>query len=183
MHSLSQRCTELTALLKKWYWKKSRFAIFFTGGSDIGKNFTATEKSCDPPSDTCIVVTCFFVGKSKVIFNRKPFAIFCGTWSAAGTCRCQFIHYRSNPCITDKVKFWIFINNVCLINKLSHRMMTCSFSWNSGITCRIIDAASSSLDYFSAIFGILVELKDRKSFHYYAQVRKALCCTKQCPFR
>ena len=36
----------------------------------------------------------------------------------------------------------------CFIYQLSHRMTTCFFAANSGITCRTIEAASFSFDSF-----------------------------------
>ena len=63
----------------------------------------------------------------------------------------------------------------CFVYQLSQRMMIWSLLWNSGITCRIMEAASSSLDsFFSGCFcDILIRGRIRPEGKYY--VTKIIC--------
>ena len=59
------------------------------------------------------------------------------------------------------------------VYQLSQRMMTWSLLWNSGITCRIMETASSSLDSFSATYDNQEERKDKKLYPCSRQVCRA----------
>ena len=53
----------------------------------------------------------------------------------------------------------------CFVYQLSQRMMIWSLLWNSGITCRIMEAASSSLDSFFldvSVIYLYAVVSDRK---------------------
>lgn len=63
----------------------------------------------------------------------------------------QTVYSRIRPCISYKVKIFIFVyygNKILFTYQLSQRMMTFFILLNAGITWRTIDAASSSLDSF-----------------------------------
>ena len=37
--------------------------------------------------------------------------MFSRTSPPTGTCRCKIIHDRINPCVTDQIQVWIFVND------------------------------------------------------------------------
>ena len=85
--------------------------MLFFSSSDIGKDFPVAENLSENPADTGIIITDLFIRKCKICLNRKTFSMFGWTSPATGTCRCKIIHDRINPCITDQIQVWIFIND------------------------------------------------------------------------
>ena len=107
--------------------KQSFCTMFFFCGSDIGKDFPVAEDLSENPADTGIIITNLFIGKRKICFNRKAFAMFGRTSPTTGLCRCKIIHDRINPCIANQIQIRIFINDgtrFCFVYQLSQRMMT-----------------------------------------------------------
>ena len=85
--------------------------MFFFCGSDIGKDFPIAKDLSENPADTGIIITNLFIGKRKICFNRKAFAMFGRTSPTTGLCRCKIIHDRINPCIANQIQIRIFIND------------------------------------------------------------------------
>ena len=61
----------------------------------------------------------------------------------------------------------------CFVYQLSQRIITCFFSWNSGMTWRIMSAASSSFVFCFATYDNRVKPKARKFYPFSRPVRRA----------
>ena len=125
--------------------------MFFFCGSDIGKDFPVTENLSENPAGTGIMITDLFIGKRKICLNRKTFSMFCRTSPTTTTCRYRTIPNRINSCIANQIQIRIFINDgyqIQLCIPAVTKDDDIIFAVNSGITCRIMDAASSSFNSF-----------------------------------
>ena len=110
--------------------EQSLCTLFFFCGSDISKNFTATENFSQNPTDADIIICNLFIGKGKICFDVKLFSVFCRTSPATGACRCKII-YITESILALPIRFRFGYSSTmdtrfCFVYQLSQRMMICS---------------------------------------------------------
>ena len=74
--------------------KQSPCRAFLSRSCDISQYFPASEKLCKYPAYTNVVATNFFIGKGKIILQRKLATMLCRAATPPGTLRCKVVKGR-----------------------------------------------------------------------------------------
>ena len=124
-------------------------SLCFFKGRYIGKHFPLSEEIGENPAHANIIIPNFFIGKSEILFRGKASSMFGKPASFSRRLWCKVIKDGVMHSIADHIQIRILVYDTCQIffaYQLSQRIITFFCDEKSGIICRTMLAASSSLD-------------------------------------